>query len=87
VGGCQGQARTVVEAGRNKAVPATGYVTDIAARRDGRRRWSEKSRAERHAFVQTRVGVWFAIVAFGGSIVLTPAATVIGIRRGRNRQR
>jgi hypothetical protein len=31
--------------------------------------------------------VWFAIVAFGGSIVLTPAATVIGIRRGRNRQR
>ena len=69
-----------------------------------RRRWNDRSRAEKYAFIQsqvlfwalyavaiylvaTHVGVWFAVFAFGGSIVLTAAATVIGIRRRRNRNR
>ena len=69
-----------------------------------RRRWREKSRAEKYAFIQrqvlfwalylaaiylvaTHVSVWLAVVAFGGSIVLTAAATVVGVRRRRKRRR
>jgi hypothetical protein len=37
--------------------------------------------------VATHVGVWFAIATFGCGIVLTAAATVIGIRLRRNRDR
>jgi cytochrome b subunit of formate dehydrogenase len=74
----------------------------VAARREGRRSrpWSERSRAEKYAFIQsqvlfwvlylvamylvaTHIGVWFAVFAFGGSIVLTAVATVLGVRRRR----
>jgi hypothetical protein len=83
-----------------------GYDVDMVTRRDGRPRrpWSDRSRAEKYAFIQsqvlfwglylvamylvaTHVGVWFAVVAFGGGIVLTAAATVLGIRRRRDRNR
>ena len=35
--------------------------------------------------VATHVGVWFAVFAFGNSIVLTGVATVIGLRLRRRR--
>ncbi|HEY6886364.1 MAG TPA: hypothetical protein VI300_01255 [Solirubrobacter sp.] len=37
--------------------------------------------------VATHVGVWLAVVVFGSGIVLTAAATVIGIRIGRSGKR
>ena len=78
----------------------------MTAGSDGRprRRWNDRSRVEKYAFIQsqalfwglyavaiylvaTHVGIWFAVFAFGGSIVLTAAVTVIGIGRRRNRKR